>query len=546
LWRGALKQGAGFEVRFSVPCIWRRQKWLAMSQDRELGSPEGEMIVNSERLRTVLDQIPTAVRVTLVNATLMAVLLEVVEPKQGLFEWLGAAIIVAVARLCLWWSYRHDRQPQRICGGSGLGMGSVLLLPASEQYQLSWVFLIGGMSAGAASLHYPHWPTAACFIVPACVPLAIRFGLDSSEVHVIAAAMIVIFVVALGVTSLRASRNFGEKLQLQHALAKRTRELDALNEKLRNEMAEHKATSATLHHAQKMEAVGRLTGALAHDFNNLLMVVLGNLTLLRNRVPAEDARAAGLLEMAVQGAERAAALTQRLLAFGRRQPLVPKIADLPTLVHNVAPLLGSALGDKVSLSIHFPAVLPAVEVDTNQLELALLNLAANSRDAMPHGTFSIKAYAQQESSTVSGSPRPGSYVVLTVSDTGAGMDEATLARATEPFFTTKGVGKGTGLGLSMVYGFAAQSGGQLILRSKTGDGTVAELWLPCAQHGPAALIAPSKSVQVQRTRRGTVLLVEDDPLVLASTTHMLQDLGYTTIEATSGQEAPTTPERLPR
>jgi signal transduction histidine kinase/CheY-like chemotaxis protein len=516
----------------------------------ELRTSGNEVDIRSERLRTALRQIPAAVLVTVVNAALMTVLLEVTEPKRSVFIWLGSTIAIAVARFCLWWSYRQHPQVKdhygfwcssNVCGafaaGLAWGVGSVLLLPAAEEHQLFWVFLIGGMSAGAASIHYPHWPTAACFIAPAALPLAIHFGLDGSERQMIAAAMIIVFVTALLVTSRAASRSFGEKLELQHALARHTRELDALNEKLQIEIAEHQATAANLHHVQKMEAVGRLTGALAHDFNNLLTAVLGSLTLLQKRLPAEDARAARLLETAVQGAERGAALTQRLLAFGRRQPLMPRVVDVATLVHNMAPLLGSVLGDNVSLLIHFPTVLSAVEIDINQLELALLNLAANSRDAMPNGgTFSIEARAQQVSS-VSGSPRPGSYVVLSVSDNGAGMDEATLARATEPFFTTKGIGKGTGLGLSMVYGFAAQSGGELVLRSKQDIGTVAELWLPCASTASAPAPALSKHIPIPQTRCGTVLVVDDDRLVLASTAEMLEDLGYTPIEAMSGQEA---------
>jgi len=522
-----------------------------MTQGSDRRTSGGEVNIRSERLRTVLQQIPAAVLVTVVNATLMTVLLEVAEPKRGVYIWLGSTIVVAGARLCLWWSYRHHGEVDNnyrfwssadVCGafaaGLAWGAGSVLLLPNSEQYQLFWVFLIGGMSAGAASIHYPHWPTVGCFIMPAALPLAIRFGLDGSQHDAVAATMIIVFVTALGVTSWRASRNFGEKLLLQHDLARHARELDAVNEKLRIEIAEHQATAANLHHVQKMEAIGQLTGALAHDFNNLLTAVLGSLTLLRKRLTADDPRVHRLLETAVQGAERGAALTQRLLAFGRRQPLAPKVVDLPTLVHSMAPLLGSTLGDNVSLSTHFPTVLPAVEVDTNQLELALLNLAANSRDAMPKGgTFSIGACTRQISSAAQGRLRPGAYVVLSATDTGHGMDEPTLARAIEPFFTTKSVGKGTGLGLSMAYGFAAQSAGELILHSEKGVGTVAELWLPCARTAPALAAAPSGAVRMQQARRATVLVVDDDPLVLATTTEMLEDLGYTTIEATSGQEA---------
>ncbi len=520
-------------------------------QHSDLRTSSGELNIRSERLQSSLQQIPAAALVTVVNAILMTVLLQVVEPKSGTYTWLASTIIIAAARLCLWWSQRHDTQfddhyrywlNANVAGSfaSGLvwGAGSVLLLPTSEQYQLFWIFLIAGMSAGAASIQYPHWPTAICFIVPAALPLALRFALDGSERQTVAAAMIIIFVIALAATSWRASRNFSEKLRLQYALAQRTIELDAANEKLRIEIAEHRGTAASLHHAQKMEAVGQLTGALAHDFNNLLTAVLGSLTLLQKRLPADDARAERLLETAVQGAERGAALTQRLLAFGRRQALAPKAVDLSTLVHGMMPLLSSALGDSVRLSIHLSAMLPAVEADVNQLELALLNLAGNSRDAMPKGgTFSVGGRTQLVSLATQGTPRPGAYVVLRISDTGEGMDEATLARATEPFFTTKGVGKGTGLGLSMVFGFAAQSGGELVLRSSKGVGTVAELWLPCAQTALVPPAAPPPPAAMQKTRRGTVLVVDDDSLVLASTAAMLEDLGYATIEAKSGQEA---------
>jgi signal transduction histidine kinase/CheY-like chemotaxis protein len=512
-----------------------------------------EVNIRSERLRTALQQIPVAVVVTVVNATLMTILLQLVEPKRGIYIWLGSTIIIAAARLSLWWSYRHYREVEsryrfwssaNVCGtfaaGLAWGVGSVLLLPVSQEYQLFWVFLIGGMSAGAAALHYPHWPTAAGFIVPAAVPLAVRYGLNGSERPAIAAVMIIVFVAALGVSSWWASRNFGEKLRLQQALTRHARELDLLNEKLRLEMVEHQTTAASLHHAQKMEAVGRLTGAVAHDFNNLLTAVLGSLTLLQKRLPAEDARAARLLETAVKGAERGAALTQRLLAFGRRQPLVPKVVDVANLVHGMAPLLSSTLGDNVELSIRFPPVLPAVEIDINQLELALLNLAANSRDAMPKGgRFGIEARTRQVPSIKPGKPRPGRYLMLSISDTGAGMDQPTLARATEPFFTTKGTGSGTGLGLSMVYDFAVQSGGELVLRSEEGVGTVAELWLPCVKDAAVPDDSHFVPAHIPRARCGTVLVVDDDRLVLGSVAEMLEDLGYATVRATSGGEALT-------
>ena len=346
---------------------------------------------------------------------------------------------------------------------------------------------------------------------------------------------------ALAVTVRRSSRYFGEVLQLRIDLAERTHELAASNTRLRQEIAERRATQASLHHVQKMEAVGQLTGGIAHDFNNLLTAVLSSLTVLRKRLPAEDPKAARLLDNAVQGAERGAALTQRLLAFGRRQVLTPEIVHLPALIEGMSALLRSSLGSSLQIRLQLPEGLPPVEVDANQLELAVLNLAVNARDAMPSGgELTVTARKEWMVSARDDELPPGSYVVLSVADTGQGMDEATLARAMEPFFTTKGVGKGTGLGLAMVHGFAAQSGGRLVLRSMPGAGTLAELWLPQADVATPPTLPASAGLEPtapKPTRRLAVLMVDDDPLVLTSTAGMLEDLGHTTVEAKSGQEA---------
>ncbi len=244
---------------------------------------------------------------------------------------------------------------------------------------------------------------------------------------------------------------------------------------------------AALRQAQKLEALGSLTGGVAHDFNNLLMIVLGSLELLGRRLPAGDARAARLLDAALEGAKRGAALTGRLLAFARQQELAPVPLDARTLLGALRPMLVHLLGPAIVIEEDLPADLWNLRADPSQLDLALLNLAANARDAMPEGgTLRLAArnavIIPAESSFIGTPVRPaavaGEYVVLTVGDTGAGMDEAALARAAEPFFTTKGPGKGTGLGLSMVHGFVVQSGGALQLSSRPGAGTSVELWLP--------------------------------------------------------------------
>jgi signal transduction histidine kinase len=452
------------------------------------------MEIRAERLRSAFQQIPVAALVTVVNAALVAGVVSGSQHDRWISAWFTATVLVAIGRLVLWAASRRlvrlaaPLWPWSLASAGGAflsgllwGGGSVWLLPGSDVSQLFWVFLIGGMCAGAASLHYAHLPTALAFIVPSALPLAVRYAWEGTGWHAAAAIMIVVFLMALIVTSGRSSRYFSEMLRLRFDLLDRTHELAAINEKLRKKMEEHQATEAILRHAHKMEAVGQLTGGIAHDFNNLLTVVLGNLSLLRKYLPEDDARATDLLESAVRGAERGASLTQRLLAFGRRQVLRPEVLDLPSLVQGALGLVQSSVGTGVRISLRFPDRLSPVVVDANQLELALLNLAVNARDAMgDDGEIVISAYEEPVSHREAGGPASGDYVVLSITDNGEGMDEVTLGRATEPFFTTKEPGKGTGLGLSMVHGLVAQSGGQLRLHSRPGEGTVVELWLPRA------------------------------------------------------------------
>jgi PAS domain S-box-containing protein len=313
--------------------------------------------------------------------------------------------------------------------------------------------------------------------------------------------------------------------------AKITRDISAQRE-TRRALEEARET---LFQAQKMEAIGQLTGGVAHDFNNLLMVIRGSLELLRKRL-SQDARALHLLDNAQQGASRGIALTQRMLAFAHRQELKLSAVDVAALVSGMSDLILRSLGSNVELELRFPAKLPAIQADANQLELALLNLVVNARDAMPNGgnILIVAKEAQFDSG-----PDAQRYVCLSVIDSGEGMDSQTLARATEPFFTTKGVGKGTGLGLPMVHGVAHQSGGRLILKSELGRGTTAELWLPCS---PASIVeptAPTVPVATASVLPLTVLLVDDDMLVLHSAAAMLEDLGHHVLSANSGEQALT-------
>ncbi|SHJ95795.1 PAS domain S-box-containing protein [Roseomonas rosea] len=304
------------------------------------------------------------------------------------------------------------------------------------------------------------------------------------------------------------------------------------------DVTERRRAEEALRQSQKIEAIGQLTGGVAHDFNNLLAVVLGNLEMLRKRLP-DDPKAARLLDNALQGVRRGTGLTQRLLAFARKQDLKPRAVEVPELVRGMAELLERSIGPMVRIETRFPTELPRAHVDANQLELAPLNLAVNARDAMPEGgALSIAAAERIVLPGGPGSLEPGRYLLLSVADTGMGMDAATLARATEPFFTTKGVGKGTGLGLPMAQGLAAQSGGRLVLRSQPGQGTTVEIWLPAAEAEAALPPAePQPASEIRTVESLLVLAVDDDALVLANTAAMLEDLGHRVLQAASGAEA---------
>jgi PAS domain S-box-containing protein len=319
-----------------------------------------------------------------------------------------------------------------------------------------------------------------------------------------------------------------------HGFAKVTRDVTERDEQQRR-LAEAREE---LFQSQKMEAIGQLTGGVAHDFNNLLMAIHSSVTLLAKKIPDEP-ELTRLVDNALQGVDRGAALTQRMLAFARRQDLAVEQIDPTALIRNMSDLLLRTIGPSHPLRLALPAETGAVEVDANQLEMAILNLAVNARDAMPDGgAISILA-SEQDLATNEVDHLPGGrYVKLSVVDTGKGMDPDTLARATEPFFTTKGVGKGTGLGLSMVHGLAEQMHGALRLHSVVEEGTSAELWLPVAASTRSAAV-PSPEARPERElhRPLKILAVDDDALVLMNTAALLEDLGHHVLEAASGDEA---------
>lgn len=337
--------------------------------------------------------------------------------------------------------------------------------------------------------------------------------------------------------------DISQRRRMEETLRENEERLHRLNETLEARVVERtrELTHAqnALRQSQKLEAIGQLTGGVAHDFNNLLMAIMSSMTLLRRRVP-DDPALHRLIDNALQGTERGAALTQRMLAFARRQDLVAERLDVPDLVRNIAELVQRTMGPAWPLELVFPASLSPVLADPNQLEMALLNLAVNARDAMADGgLIRIAAEQRQLPDKQVRSVEPGIYIGLSVIDHGHGMDAATLERATEPFFTTKGVGKGTGLGLSMIHGLAKQLGGTFTLQSTPGKGTRATLWLPTAQAEAEepALPAPAKQEASAAPATLKVLAVDDDSLILLNTAALLEDLGHQVLEASSGRQA---------
>jgi signal transduction histidine kinase/ActR/RegA family two-component response regulator len=330
----------------------------------------------------------------------------------------------------------------------------------------------------------------------------------------------------------------------QSALRTANRELVEANDALRGQIAQRERAESQLRQAQKMESLGQLTGGIAHDFNNMLAIVIGNLDMVTRRLRSDPDKALRGIEHALEGATRAAALTRRLLAFSRRQPLEPQPLDANKLVSGMSELLRRTLGEQVRIETVLAGGLWRTSADPGQLENAILNLSVNARDAMAEGgrltIETLNAALDEDYARDHDEVSAGQYVVIAVTDTGAGMPAEVRERAFDPFFTTKDVGKGTGLGLSQVYGFVRQSGGHVKIYSETGEGTTVKIYLP-RHFGPEAARARNGATdesEMPRALNGdTILVVEDEEQVRRMSVDALRDLGYTVLEAASGAEA---------
>jgi signal transduction histidine kinase/CheY-like chemotaxis protein len=342
-------------------------------------------------------------------------------------------------------------------------------------------------------------------------------------------------IMTVSIFSLSRARHRRDELEFaQEALR-------ATNAKLSSEIAEREKVEGQLRQVQKMEAIGNLTGGIAHDFNNMLAVIIGALNIMQRRLDKGDTNIGEFMKAAIDGAMRGGALTQRLLAFARKQVLEPRALDANKLVSGMSDLLRRTVGETIQTEVILAGGLWRVHADAHQLETVILNLVVNARDAMPDGgKLTIEtANAHLDEGYVGRhlDVPPGQYVLLCVSDTGTGMTPEVLAKAFDPFFTTKSSGRGTGLGLSQVYGFVRQSGGHVKIYSEPGQGATVKIYLPRYHGADEAPAAKAPNTSPKGTPGEVILVVEDEDAVRALTSEGLRDLGYSVLAAESGEEA---------
>jgi two-component system cell cycle sensor histidine kinase/response regulator CckA len=516
--------------------------------------------VRAEQIATLYRQSVPVLLSNVVNAAIVSATVWGEEHRRFLICWTAAMATMTLARIQLrrrYWACKPGpdqavRWGRRYVAGStvaGLlwgGAALVLFDPARPLSQMIVTFVIGGMGAGAAGTISCYLPAFFAYLIPSVAPLALRMFLLAQPLYLGMGTMTIVYGVAIAAVARITNRALSVAFRLRFEneglvdrLSGAQLTLEESNQTLERRVAERsqelERQGEALRNAQRMEAVGRLAGGIAHDFNNLLTIMLANVTkLLRddglapvNRTALEDVRGA---------ASRGAALVRQLLTFSRQQRTTPRTLDLNRVVGEIERLLSRLVGEQIELAVTVDPEPLLVRADASQLEQVLVNLVTNARDAMPHGGKVTIATGSVEIGASDPRLPPGPWALITVSDTGSGMDAETQRRAFDPFFTTKGVGRGTGLGLATVHGIVHQNGGHVAVRSEPGQGTRFEIHLPRLRAREAeAPIAPT--AMVPDAAPATIVLAEDEPIVRSVIALSLESQGHRVLTAKDGEEA---------
>jgi signal transduction histidine kinase len=511
---------------------------------------------------------------TTINAPILAYIQRDVIAGPIIGWWLLYMATMTLARAALVYQYWQTPDTDRSAAhwsrtygigaalaGLGWGAAGIMLYPPdSIPHQVFLVFMLGGMAAGAVAVLTPRIVIFLAFFLPTLLPLIGQLVMQPSELHLTMGGVLLIFMLALLFTARRMHYTIVSSLTLRtenaglvQYLTTANVQAEQLNKELKGEIRQREQTEAALQasqeqllQSQKMEAIGQLAGGIAHDFNNLILVMNGYSELLLDELKADEKKRLKV-EQIKQAGDRAAALTQKMLAFSRRQVSHPRPIDLNMVVSNLTPMLSRLIGEPIHVVTKLPPI-GQVKADPMQIEQVIMNLALNARDAMPQGgTLTIET-SNVELNHIYTSQHQGSqvgpYVQLSVRDTGIGMDVETKRRVFEPFFTTKAVGRGTGLGLSVVYGIIKQSGGYIEVTSEPQSGSVFTTYLPRLSSA-VALSGFPVTERALVTGRENILIVEDEQAVRTLISSMLTQQGYDVLEASDGDEALRTVQQDP-
>jgi signal transduction histidine kinase/ActR/RegA family two-component response regulator len=511
---------------------------------------------------------------TAINALLLAYIQRDVIAGPIVGWWLLYMALVTLARAALVYRYWRSQDTERnaarwnraygmgaALAGLGWGAAGIILYPSgSIAHQVFLVFMLGGMAAGAVAVLTARMEIFLVFFLPTLLPIIGQLIGQPGALHLTMGGALLIFMLALLFTARRMHYTIVSSLMLRtentglvHYLTAANAQAEQLNKELKEEIEQHRQTETALQssqeqllQSQKMEAIGQLAGGIAHDFNNLILVMNGYSELLLDELKADEGKRLKV-EQIKQAGDRAAALTHKMLAFSRRQVTHPRPIDLNAVVSSITPMLTRLIGEPIHIVTKLPPI-GQVKADPMEIEQVIMNLVLNARDAMPHGgALTIETADVELDRLYTGQHRGsqvGTYVQLTVRDTGIGMDAETKRRVFEPFFTTKAVGKGTGLGLSVVYGIIKQSGGYIEVTSEPGTGSLFKVYLP-RMSSAVALSHPPVAERSSATSRESILVVEDEPAVRSLISNLLREKGHDVLEASDGDEALRTIEQAP-